>query len=151
MSQEGDFENDIWEYQSLRKRKKRGESLSASATTSKRSCVSGKTSKGGTAFPVKSAHRKDATAANEACFAVVDTSVDGHGITDTQNSSKSFPDNDTFHTDSDAEGSPGNFCPMCQMPFSILVVQSQRWHVAECLDTPRDSCEGTETHVSVYT
>ncbi|XP_019902483.2 DNA cross-link repair 1A protein isoform X1 [Esox lucius] len=32
----------------------------------------------------------------------------------------------------------GGFCPICQMPFSILVVQSQRWHVAECLDTPGD-------------
>ncbi|KAK2820420.1 hypothetical protein Q5P01_023379 [Channa striata] len=27
------------------------------------------------------------------------------------------------------------------MPFSILVVQTQRWHVAECLDTPRDQCQ----------
>ncbi|XP_066549378.1 DNA cross-link repair 1A protein [Amia ocellicauda] len=26
-------------------------------------------------------------------------------------------------------------CPSCQMPFSILLVQSPRWHVAECLDT----------------
>uniref|UniRef100_A0A4W6C529 DNA cross-link repair 1A protein n=1 Tax=Lates calcarifer TaxID=8187 RepID=A0A4W6C529_LATCA len=37
--------------------------------------------------------------------------------------------------------SSGDFCPMCQMPFSILVVQSQRWHVAECLDIPRDKCQ----------
>ncbi|XP_077594876.1 DNA cross-link repair 1A protein isoform X1 [Stigmatopora nigra] len=34
----------------------------------------------------------------------------------------------------------GDVCPICQMPFSILLVQSQRWHVAECLDTPRDAC-----------
>ncbi|XP_054624994.1 DNA cross-link repair 1A protein [Dunckerocampus dactyliophorus] len=33
------------------------------------------------------------------------------------------------------------FCPICQMPFSILLVQSQRWHVAECLDIPRDTCK----------
>ncbi|XP_061822690.2 DNA cross-link repair 1A protein [Nerophis lumbriciformis] len=31
------------------------------------------------------------------------------------------------------------FCPVCQMPFSILLVQSHRWHVAECLDSPRDT------------
>ncbi|XP_062382015.1 DNA cross-link repair 1A protein [Sardina pilchardus] len=31
---------------------------------------------------------------------------------------------------------PKGHCPICQMPFSILVVQSQRWHVAECLETP---------------
>ncbi|CAH2323135.1 DNA cross-link repair 1A [Pelobates cultripes] len=27
-------------------------------------------------------------------------------------------------------------CPSCQMPFSILLVQTPRWHVSECLDTP---------------
>ncbi|KAM6951174.1 DNA cross-link repair 1A protein [Aplochiton taeniatus] len=32
----------------------------------------------------------------------------------------------------------GDFCPLCQMPFSILVVQSRRWHVADCLDSPGD-------------
>uniref|UniRef100_A0A4W4EKC7 DNA cross-link repair 1A protein n=2 Tax=Electrophorus electricus TaxID=8005 RepID=A0A4W4EKC7_ELEEL len=30
-------------------------------------------------------------------------------------------------------------CPVCQMPFSSLLVQSQRWHVAECLDTPGET------------
>ncbi|KAJ7984654.1 hypothetical protein DPEC_G00357000 [Dallia pectoralis] len=34
--------------------------------------------------------------------------------------------------------SQGGFCPICQMPFSILVVQSQRWHVTECLETSGD-------------
>lgn len=28
------------------------------------------------------------------------------------------------------------YCPSCQMPFSILLVQTPRWHVSECLDTP---------------
>ncbi|XP_063818626.1 DNA cross-link repair 1A protein [Pseudophryne corroboree] len=27
------------------------------------------------------------------------------------------------------------YCPSCQMPFSILLVQTPRWHVSECLDT----------------
>uniref|UniRef100_A0A8C5Q228 DNA cross-link repair 1A protein n=1 Tax=Leptobrachium leishanense TaxID=445787 RepID=A0A8C5Q228_9ANUR len=27
-------------------------------------------------------------------------------------------------------------CPSCQMPFSILLVETPRWHVSECLDTP---------------
>ncbi|OCT71266.1 hypothetical protein XELAEV_18034244mg [Xenopus laevis] len=26
------------------------------------------------------------------------------------------------------------YCPSCQMPFSLLLVQSPRWHVSECLD-----------------
>ncbi|XP_072095902.1 DNA cross-link repair 1A protein [Mobula birostris] len=27
-------------------------------------------------------------------------------------------------------------CPICQMPFSLLMIETPRWHVAECLDTP---------------
>ncbi|XP_069467965.1 DNA cross-link repair 1A protein [Ambystoma mexicanum] len=27
-------------------------------------------------------------------------------------------------------------CPNCQMPFSVLLVQTPRWHVDECLDAP---------------
>ncbi|KAM6898455.1 DNA cross-link repair 1A protein [Lycodopsis pacificus] len=56
--------------------------------------------------------------------------------------SKSSSTSDTVQPDNAADGpSSGDFCPMCQMPFSILVVQTQRWHVAECLDTSRDSCK----------
>ncbi|XP_074855222.1 DNA cross-link repair 1A protein isoform X2 [Carettochelys insculpta] len=29
------------------------------------------------------------------------------------------------------------YCPSCQMPFSLLLAQTPRWHVTECLDTPR--------------
>ncbi|XP_048407341.2 DNA cross-link repair 1A protein isoform X1 [Stegostoma tigrinum] len=28
------------------------------------------------------------------------------------------------------------YCPICQMPFSLLLIETPRWHVAECLDTP---------------
>lgn len=28
-------------------------------------------------------------------------------------------------------------CPICQMPFSVLLVQTPRWHVDECLDAPK--------------
>lgn len=27
-------------------------------------------------------------------------------------------------------------CPICQMPFSLLLIETPRWHVAECLETP---------------
>ncbi|TRY60330.1 hypothetical protein DNTS_013664 [Danionella cerebrum] len=30
-------------------------------------------------------------------------------------------------------------CPVCQMPFSLLVGPSQQWHVGECLDTLGDT------------
>nr|XP_006135033.1 DNA cross-link repair 1A protein isoform X1 [Pelodiscus sinensis] len=28
------------------------------------------------------------------------------------------------------------WCPSCQMPFSLLLAQTPRWHVTDCLDTP---------------
>ncbi|XP_043568719.1 DNA cross-link repair 1A protein [Chiloscyllium plagiosum] len=28
------------------------------------------------------------------------------------------------------------YCPICQMPFSLLLIETPRWHVAECLETP---------------
>ncbi|XP_030195806.1 DNA cross-link repair 1A protein [Gadus morhua] len=34
--------------------------------------------------------------------------------------------------------SESDFCPICQMPFSILVGKSEIGHVTECLDIPRD-------------
>ena len=35
------------------------------------------------------------------------------------------------------------YCPVCQMPFSILLLQSPGWHVAECMELPALSSEGT--------
>ncbi|KAG9461017.1 hypothetical protein GDO78_018437, partial [Eleutherodactylus coqui] len=32
------------------------------------------------------------------------------------------------------KNTPSGHCPSCQMPFAILLVQSPRWHVSECLD-----------------
>lgn len=141
MSQKDDSENDIWEYKPLEKKKKRHES----PTVTKRRCTPRKTSKRDTSFSVKSPDRNVKTAESGDCNTVVN--IDGseaHNLP-----SKSFPATDTVQTDNPAEGpSSGDFCPMCQMPFSILVVQTQRWHVAECLDTPRDTCRGTDMKYS---
>ncbi|XP_058649009.1 DNA cross-link repair 1A protein isoform X2 [Onychostoma macrolepis] len=41
----------------------------------------------------------------------------------------------------DKDPQTAGYCPVCQMPFSLLVVQSQQWHVAECLDNPGDNCK----------
>lgn len=137
MSQKDDSENGIWEYKPLEKRKKRGESRSASAKVSKRRCSPRKAPKrGSVGSPITKA------AENGACFTDADTPVDGHSSTWAHN----LP---SGPTDSGAEGpSSGDFCPVCQMPFTLLVVQTQRWHVAECLDTQSDTCKGTDVHVS---
>lgn len=129
MSQEDSSENDVWDYKPLKKKKKR---LSSSARS-----IARKPAGKAKAFTVKLADPEIETADNREPTAV--DLADQHGDTDAQTDpSKSSKANG----DEDAQDSSGDFCPMCQMPFSILVVQTQRWHIDECLDTPRDKCEG---------
>lgn len=131
MSQKDDSENDIWEYKSLEKKKKKKRHDSA-PTVAKRRCTSRKTSK-----RVKSPERR-VKAAEGGEFSP-GVHVGGHSSLDAS---------DPVQNKKAAEEPfSGDFCPVCQMPFSILVVQSQRWHVAECLDASRDQCQGTDIHV----
>lgn len=142
MSQKDDSENDIWEYKPLEKKKKRQKSPPPAITATKRRCTLRKTCKKDSAVSSKTA---------ESGRFSTPVHVGGHGGSETQKRdplpSELCPTHEADQRDSAAEGpSSGDFCPMCQMPFSILVVQSQRWHVAECLDTSRDKCEGTDLH-----
>ncbi|XP_068610800.1 DNA cross-link repair 1A protein [Brachionichthys hirsutus] len=131
MSQKDDSENDIWEYKPLEKKRKRLES----PTASKRRCTLGKNCKKDARFSVNSLDNKVKTdAGGQACCAAAHTEQAGSPLPSTLPTS-----HDKVKTDSDDEAPSGSFCPMCQMPFSILVVQTQSWHVAECLDTPRDT------------
>ncbi|XP_019938690.2 DNA cross-link repair 1A protein [Paralichthys olivaceus] len=140
MSQRDECENDIWEYKPLQKKKRTQKPPSAATTT--RRCTTGKTSKrDNTTAPPVETHtrtekvRTDGRAGSSTC-------VDVDSVETLTVSSVLSPACETVQTDSAAEGpSSGHFCPMCQMPFSVLVVQTQRWHVAECLDTPRDKCK----------
>lgn len=142
MSQKDGSENDIWDYKPLGKKKKQRDSLPAPATVSKRRCISRKNSK-----KCSSARTNDKveTADNEGCSAIDDVPGDGHSRKENHDlPSRSCLIEDTDQTLSGS--SSEDFCPMCQMPFSILLVQTQRWHVAECLDTSRDSCGGIGKH-----
>ncbi|CAK6956625.1 DNA cross-link repair 1A protein [Scomber scombrus] len=142
MSQKDHSEKDIWEYKPLEKKQKRRESPSVTGAVAKRRCTSRKTSKRnipssvkspGSDVKVKAADSGDVSSAH----------VDKEEHTSSVTPSTSSQNHDTLTRDlNTAEGpSSGHFCPICQMPFSILLVQSQRWHVAECLDTPRDTCK----------
>ncbi|XP_067286478.1 DNA cross-link repair 1A protein [Pseudorasbora parva] len=128
MSQSGS-ENDIWDYKPLKKTKKRS---CISQTSRKRGTKRRKDSKPGTSAQktkVNCAETHKEQNSNTAPINTVSSgSLDGnHG---------------TFSQEvQDTDPQPGGFCPVCQMPFSILVVQSQQWHVAECLDTSVDSCK----------
>ncbi|XP_035469335.2 DNA cross-link repair 1A protein [Scophthalmus maximus] len=126
MSQKDDSENDIWEYKPLEKKKKRRQKSPAAVTAvTKRRCAPRKPSKRDSAASVDTLERTEE----------VKTGVETHSPT------SDLPPacDDTVQTG--GRPSSGHFCPMCQMPFSVLVVQTQRWHVAECLDTCRDTCK----------
>lgn len=136
MSQK-DSENDIWDYKPLQKKKKTEGALSSVA---KKRRSSKKTApKKDTPLSVRSGKPGKAAATGDFCGNI---NKEEHGTSEAQ----TLP-SQPVSPDPAAEGSScGGFCPICQMPFSILVVQSQRWHVAECLDTPRDANKGTYIH-----
>ncbi|XP_028288015.1 DNA cross-link repair 1A protein [Parambassis ranga] len=139
MSQKDDSENDIWEYKPLQKKNKR--SKSPSPTVSKRSRTSRRTSKKNTFLKhIKNAENKAPKRGDGSTVCMTEEYgyLEAHDLT----LNVSPCAEETIKSDNGAEGPPpGDFCPICHMPFCILLVQSQRWHVAECLDTSREKCE----------
>ncbi|XP_029954319.1 DNA cross-link repair 1A protein isoform X1 [Salarias fasciatus] len=119
MSHQSDSENDIWEYKPLEKKKKRRQ---GSASVTRRKCTARKTSKS------QENHQKASGSGDHA--------PNGFG----EESCKPLDSAAKKSEDEAKASSSGDFCPICQMPFFILVVQSQRWHVSECLDSSRDKC-----------
>lgn len=142
MSKKGDSENDIWDYKPLGKKKKRREPPSVSATVLKKRCLSGKSSQ--KSKSAKFIDDKVATAKHDRSTSDDVTGGEGSSNSSRRMENPDFPFKSSLIDDTDQShnASSEDFCPMCQMPFSILVVQTQRWHVAECLETSRDSCEG---------
>ncbi|NWR58389.1 DCR1A protein, partial [Bucorvus abyssinicus] len=134
MSEDGLLEEDIWEYKSIRKQKHRSSSESIAAPVQKVSDSKNRPKRKINSNKKKSLEKKDAlqkteqrTRPNEDVDQCKDdSSVQSHesvsSLTE-QNSQNTRPIHD-------------GYCPSCQMPFSLLLVQTPRWHVAECLDTP---------------
>lgn len=135
MSQKEDSENDVWDYKPLQKKKR----LSSSARSTAR-----KTAGKAKAFTVRPPDPEIETADNRkpAAIDLAGQHRDTHAQVDSSKSSTKA------NGDGDAQDSSGGFCPICQMPFCILVGQTQRWHIAECLDTPRDKCEGENIYTT---
>ncbi|XP_061666293.1 DNA cross-link repair 1A protein [Syngnathoides biaculeatus] len=120
MPTETDSESDIWDYKPPVKKKKKRESSSTSRNVSRRRCTTER----------KPCNTLDITTT------LTDVPA-GVNIGQCDPSSSSLA-KEAQNVDSEAKE---DYCPICQMPFSILLVQSQRWHVAECLDTPSDTCQ----------
>lgn len=131
MSQSGS-ENDIWNYKPLKKTKKR-------RSKSQISSESG-TKRRNNSNPGTSAQKTKVSSAE------THTDLDqnsNNALVNTVSSGSLDVNHGTLSQDvQDKDPQSGGFCPVCQMPFSLLVVQSQQWHVAECLDTPIDNFKG---------
>ncbi|KAM7016467.1 DNA cross-link repair 1A protein [Passerculus sandwichensis] len=133
MSEDALLEEDIWEYKSIRKRKHQSNSQSISTPVQEVSVGKGRpkrkrngkkksTEKTGT--PQKAKQSSQAGQDGDECKE--DSSVhsqDSVGSLAEQSSQNAKPVHD-------------GFCPSCQMPFSLLLVQTPQWHVYECLETP---------------
>ncbi len=135
MSQSGS-ESEIWDYKPLKK-------------TKKRSCKSQITREDGTK------RRKDGNPGTSVQKTSVNraethTGLEQNGNNAPINTVNSGSLNVNHGTRSqnvqNKDPQSGGYCPVCQMPFSLLVVQSQQWHVAECLDNPGDNCKGNVFH-----
>lgn len=134
MSEDVLLEEDIWEYKSIRKRKPQSNPDSTSVsmqTVTKGKCRPKRKGNGNrkksvekNSTPQKSEQRLRPSEDLDPCKD--DSSVHA------QESVSSLTEQGSPSTRPVCDG----YCPSCQMPFSLLVVQTPRWHVAECLDTP---------------
>ncbi|NXL58036.1 DCR1A protein, partial [Chordeiles acutipennis] len=134
MSEDALLEEDIWEYKSIRKQKH--QSNSESISTPVRRINDGKSRPKGkrTRNKKKSIEKNDTLQKTEQRSRpdqAVDQSQDDSSV-HSQESVSSL----TEQSSPNAKPVHDGYCPSCQMPFSLLLVQTPRWHVAECLDTP---------------
>ncbi|XP_061228726.1 DNA cross-link repair 1A protein isoform X2 [Neopsephotus bourkii] len=134
MSDDTSLEVDIWEYKSIRKEKHQSNAESISTPV--------QTVSDGKCRPKRKRNRKRKKTVEKAdtlqkTEQVSRSKEDADPCKDessvhSQESTSSLTDQSSQNTKPVYDG----YCPSCQMPFSLLLVQTPRWHVAECLDTP---------------
>ncbi|XP_053548672.1 DNA cross-link repair 1A protein [Bombina bombina] len=138
MSDNDLFEDDIWEYKSLRKSKQADEPVEIKASQKR-----GKKPKRETTRkpgPLLNTKKNTVTNANASCPGILKNinepvERNGHALQSiTTTPPKKYSENKKESPKTPVTRAEGH-CPSCQMPFSILLVQTPRWHVSECLDT----------------
>ncbi|KAM9133008.1 DNA cross-link repair 1A protein isoform 1-T2 [Pangshura tecta] len=154
MSENDGLEEDIWEYKSIRKPKSVYQNNnSVNISTSMQKANDGKCkSKGsrGRNYNKKALENKDKSKKNEQgprqkCIQPLinpdqnlNLSKDDHIVqfqeSVTTPTKQSWTCNKN-QTTPNARPVYDGYCPSCQMPFSLLLAQTPRWHVTECLDT----------------
>uniref|UniRef100_A0A8C6TNK7 DNA cross-link repair 1A protein n=1 Tax=Neogobius melanostomus TaxID=47308 RepID=A0A8C6TNK7_9GOBI len=132
MSQNDDSENDIWNYKPLKKKKKQ-ESPCVPKTVAKRRSIPRGTNKGPSPSSAPSSMTKINLTTSTTSRIKTEQVPQENCVLNTLNTPSKA--SSTF----DVVQNSGDYCPVCQIPFSILVVQSQR-HVIDCLDFCRDTC-----------
>ncbi|KAM4851868.1 DNA cross-link repair 1A protein [Thomomys bottae] len=144
------LEEDIWEYKSKRKQKRKPDKCSENIPKSVEKATNGKYQSKRKRNKKRTQEDKEKTKDHDMCLGEVDgqTSV----VASSQNSSWS----DGIEQSQDKQSIPrrhcktpqnkqvspkirpvyDGYCPNCQMPFFSLLGQTPRWHVFECLDSP---------------
>ncbi|XP_009666937.2 DNA cross-link repair 1A protein isoform X2 [Struthio camelus] len=136
MSEDALLEEDIWEYKSIRKQKlvHQVNSESISTPVQKISNDKCKPKRKGNGNKRKSVEKSD-TVKKSKQKSRPDQDLD-QSRDDTIVQSQESVSSPTEQSSENAKLVRDGYCPSCQMPFSLLLVQTPRWHVAECLDTP---------------
>ncbi|XP_065494979.1 DNA cross-link repair 1A protein isoform X2 [Caloenas nicobarica] len=134
MSEDALLEEDIWEYKSIRKQKHQSNSESISIPVQKVNDGKCRPKRKRNGNKKKSVEKPDDLQKSEKKSRPnpdVDQCKDDSSV-HSQESASSLTEQSSQNAKSVHDG----YCPSCQMPFSLLLVQTPRWHVAECLDTP---------------
>ncbi|XP_068254966.1 DNA cross-link repair 1A protein [Nyctibius grandis] len=134
MSEDALLEEDIWEYKSIRRQKHQSNSESISTPVQKVSDGKCRPKRKRNRNKKKSVEKTDKLQKTEQGSRPnqdVDQCKDDSSV-HSQESVGSL----TEQSSQNAKPIYDGYCPSCQMPFSLLLVQTPRWHVAECLDTP---------------
>ncbi|XP_062436619.1 DNA cross-link repair 1A protein isoform X2 [Rhea pennata] len=136
MSEDTLLEEDIWEYKSIRKQKfvRQNNSECISTAVQKISSDKCRPKRKGNGNKKKSVEKND-TVKKSKQRSTPDQDLD-QSKDDTIVQSQESVSSLTEEGSQNAKPVHDGYCPSCQMPFSLLLVQTPRWHVAECLDTP---------------
>ncbi|NWU26197.1 DCR1A protein, partial [Dyaphorophyia castanea] len=130
MSEDALLEEDIWEYKSIRKRKHQSNSQSISTPVQELSDGKGRPKRKGNRKK-KSVEKTD-TPPKTKQSSRPDQDVDRCKDDSSVHSQESPVEQGSQNAKPVHDG----YCPSCQMPFSLLLVQTPQWHVYECLETP---------------
>ncbi|NXW45787.1 DCR1A protein, partial [Nyctiprogne leucopyga] len=134
MSEDALLEEDIWEYKSIRKQKHQSNSESISTPVQKVNDSKSRPKR------KRNRNKKQSVEENDTLQKTEQRSRPGQDVDQCQDDSSVLSQESVSSlTEQGAQNTKpvhDGYCPSCQMPFSLLLVQTPRWHVAECLDTP---------------